>query len=401
MEERRQSELGGYGRTTVWLRQHGLNIQQIADLFDTSVGHVRQLEFRGRRSRDSSEIVSPLLLDDTGLTTPPTAELRRFLGIRAEEDSVAIAQRSKRSMEELDAKIESLGAQFWQGVRYEASIQQLRELLPEVGYPSQFRRIRQRARIHELCCETHLHAGNSPATLQEGLRAYHLYRVAFHESGELCDISQVGRVSRLLSQTFLLRRESGLVLHFLRLHRDAQERLGRPPRPEYHHQIASLAFQEDSMVEAEIVRKQCQLAMNKLAETVDYGKAKERYEVRDIGERYLPLVDPINWEASQELCHSQLQHYPSGDIHVGLNVAFTAACGLSTGDGEAEREALSLLDEHAGAAVGYRRLETNFALLRLTRRLPLRLRGPWARFALVENAYDHRERFPRYSNSGA
>jgi hypothetical protein len=393
-------QLGGYGRATVWLREHGLNTRQIADLLETSMGHVRQLEFRGRRPRTSFQLLPLELLADTGIGTPPGKELRKFLGIRDDEDSVELTPRGKRLVDNIQEEIEAYAADFWSGVRYEAGIRRLRALLPRVGRPAQSRRVSQRARIHELCAETHLHSGKTVTALEEGLRAYHLCRTAFHESDVPQDLEQIGRVARLLSQMFLLRREGHLARIYLELHRAAQERLGRPPRPEYHHQLAVLAFQACDPDADRIARSELRKAQRLLEETIDHGKAKQPHEVKDIGERHLPLLPPLNWEGSEELLRSQLRHYPAGDIHVGLNVATTAACGLSTDDNSIQQQALGLLDKYADSASGYLRLETNFTLLRLTPILPSRIRAAWARFALYENAYDDRDRFPRYRKSG-
>jgi hypothetical protein len=399
MDDVDKPKLGGYGRTTVWLRDHGLNTQQLADVFETSPTHIRQLEHRGRRLRSGFEMLPPELLLNSGIGTPPGNELRNFLGIREEEDSVELTPGGERNIEKLRADVETYASGFWSGVRFEAGIQKLRGLLPRIGWPANFMRIRQYARIHELCAETYLHSGSSVTALEEGLRAYHLYRVAFHESGEACDLAQIGRIARLISQMFLLRREGNLTRQYLELHRAAQERLGLPPRPEYHNQLAVLAFQQGGPDADRNAMSELKLAKRGLETTIDYGEAKKLHEVKDIGERHLPLLT-LNWEASEELLRYQLQNYPAGDIHMGLNVATTAACGLSVDDQTVQQRALDLLDERRDSALGYRRLETNFALLRLTPRLPLRIRAAWARFALYENAYDDRSRFPRYKKSG-
>jgi hypothetical protein len=312
---------------------------------------------------------------------------------------VEITPRVERALEQRQAEIDAYATEFWSGVRYEAGIAKLRALLPRIGYPAQFRHIRQCARVHELCAETYLHSGKSVDALEEGFRAYHLYRVAFHESDEACDLAQISRLARLLSQMFLLRSEGNLARYYLELHRLAQEQIGEAPRPEYHRQLAVLAFAECHPDADQTVRSQLKAAKREMEKTVDYGQEKKPHEVKDIGERLLPLLPPLSWEASEELCRFQLCHYPVGDIHVGLNVATTAACGLSIEDAEVQQQALTLLDNYAETASGYRRLETNFALLRLTPRLPMRIRVPWVRFALYQNAYDDRDRFPRYNNS--
>jgi hypothetical protein len=394
-----ESTLGGYGRTVVWLRDHGLNTQQIARLFDTSAAHIRQLEFRAKRRSTSAELFPSTLLFDSGIWSAPKDDLRRLLGVRTGEDNVEPTPRASRRTRTLEIAIEGYATEFWEGVRYEAGIERLRALLPQVGYPSQFQRIRLCARIHELCSETYLHSGSSASALAEGLRAYQLFRVAYHESGDSYDLSRVSRMSRLLSQIFLLRREPELTSRYLELHLAAQQRLKGAVRPEYHHQLAILAFCSGDPSADPYVRQHLRLSMQGLEQVASHGETRQLHEIRDIGERHLGLLTPINWEASLQLCREQLACYPSRDIHVGLNVATAAACALSTDYPVAHAQGLDLLDKHARAASGFRRLETNFMLLRLTPRLPERIRAQWTRFALYENSFDHRDRFPRYTKA--
>jgi hypothetical protein len=403
MDDGRASSLGGYGRTARWLTDQGLNTAQIADALRTSVTYVRQLEYRDSLRRHSTTVLPPELLRDTGIWTPPSVGLRQFLGIRPVEDDVEITPRASRRLKDIRDELERRASRFWSGVRFESGIGEFTALLPEFGRPSHAGWIRLRARVHELRSETHLHSGRSLPALIDGLRAYHLYRVAFNEAHEEAerrtDLLQIGRMARLLSQVFLLRREADLTEYYLGLHLAAHDRLRLPVRPEYHHQLGILAFQANQPEADRIARDELKRAGTRLAETVDYGRERERHEVRDIGERHLYLMD-LNWERSREFLNEQLRHYPEGDIHVGLNVMTAAACGLGVNDSRAETEALDLLDRHQSDARGYLRLQTGFELLRVTPRLPQRVRPAWIRFALYENAFDARDRFPRYSKSG-
>src|ERR1041385_6112803 len=180
--------LGGYGRTVGWRRGHGLNNEQIAGLFKTSAAHIRQLDHRGRHFRTASEILPPILLEDSGIGTPPGTELRKFLGVRTTDEYTTIPGRSKQSIAKAESQLEELATRFWVGVRYEQGIAQLRSLLPAIGHPAHFRYVRHGARIRELLAETYLHHGKSVNGLGEGLRAYHLYRIAFDESRDPFDL---------------------------------------------------------------------------------------------------------------------------------------------------------------------------------------------------------------------
>ena len=286
--------------------------------------------------------------------------------MRLDEDGVLLCASGRTRIEHLERRVETFAAEFWRSVRFSKAAFGLRGLLEKIGYPGHARRIRLAARIHELICETNLHAGELTWSISSGLRAYQLYRVAFHEANDPHDLAQVGRVARLLSQAHLLLRETARARVFLEIHAAAHQRLGLAPQPEYYHQLSTALFQTDDPGADRLCHEHLVKAMNGLAETVDIGVQRTSCEVMDIGLRQTNLLRPARWEKSEELMENLIRHYAPDDIHISLNVGWTAACGLSLDSPNAQQRALDFLRQYDAAAKGYLRQQATFDLLRLT-----------------------------------
>jgi hypothetical protein len=379
-------EISGFADSMAWLRQRDVSAREIGDFFGTTAVNVRQIIWRYAPSRKITVVhpfLSEPLSDAAGIYQPVPKFLRKMLGIRDHEDSVILDRSAKRRLRQLEDQVEQLGGEFWSGVRYATGLRRFAELLPKVGYSAHHERIRLLARIRQLIAETHLHSGRTASAINEGLSSVHLYRTAFQESDWKDDLQGLGRSARLISQAFLLRHRPDMALHYLDIHQRASHAAGVEPRPEYYHQMAIAAFQER---EDEFAPANLLIAMQKLRDTLDYGIPKREHEIRDIGERALNLIRG-NWESSSQLLDYMLKHYPPDDIHISINVAWTAACGLTSTDSKRHARALDLLERHREAAMGFGRQVSIFRLLSLAPRLPAALRPDWVRRSLYANAF--------------
>jgi hypothetical protein len=383
--------LAKFDRAIYWLRGHHVPAFELANWFDTNVNHVHQLSYRGSTAAEK-EIVSRYLCDSirSPLVYPVPTEsyLRKTLGIRLQEDSVVLDAGEKRQLEAMEASTEAVAAEFWVGVRFEQGINKFEKILAKTRHPAHHRRIRLRGRLRQLIAETHLHAGRSASAICEGLKSLHLYRIAHHErpadSKDKSDLENVGRSARLISQAYLLRRDPASAKRFLDLHAEVSRSLGSDVRPEYYHQMATVALQEENQDEAaRTLYMRAEAAIKRVA---DYGEAKKQHEIWDIGRRHVCLLEPVDWLGSQEVLKYALENYPVGDIHHAINVNWTAACGFCTDSPEAHTRALEILNEHPLLADGFGHQATAYRLLRLAQNLAPNVRGKWARFVLYENA---------------
>ena len=382
-------EIAGLASAIAWLADRGIAIPVLAHWFETNQNHVRQLLYRGRHGRQKP-LVHPWLVSP--LTPPkdpfvgPDRRFKEQLGLRKQEDTVHLYRRHRRRIADLEEKIEIAGAQFWGGVRFGTGIKQLRLLRQEIGYVAHVPRIRLRARLEHLIAETHVHLGMSASALDLGLRALHLWRVAWAESQDKADLKDIARTALLLSQAHLLRLEPTQACGYLDLHEHASRSASFPLAAEFHRQRGAMHFQNGDWTHA---RPEFHFAAELLAEVTEYGKSKQLHEVLNIGERQMNLLPPVNWERGLELLDYMESHLSPGDIHRSMNLHWTVACGFATDDPKAHIRAQELLEGGSGLSSGFGHQATIFRLLSLTPDLPLALRADWVRHALYENAFSN------------
>jgi hypothetical protein len=127
-----------------------------------------------------------------------------------------------------------------------------------------------------------------------------------------------------------------------------------------------------------------------LAETVEYGRLKEPYEILNIGTRQMNLVGKVNWDGALALLDYMEKTLAPGEIHISMNVNWAAACGFSTDSPTANQAACELLDRHRAASVGFGHQATVAWLLGITPALPAKIRPDWVRHALYENTFKDR-----------
>jgi hypothetical protein len=383
--------LAKLNRAVHWLRGHDVSICDVANWFVTSENHAHQLSHRGGSS-PKKEIVPRYLCDPlrSPLVYPGPSDqyLRTKLGIRSYADSVVLDAGERRGLEAMEAMTDAAAAEFWAGVPFEQGINKFENILRKTRRPVHHRRIRLRARLRQLIAETHLHAGRSASAIVEGLKSLHLYRIANHElpadSKDKSDLENVGRSARLISQAYLLRHDPACAKRFLDMHAEVSQSLGKVVRPEYYHQMGTVALQHEGQDEAaRIFYRKAEDAIKRIS---DYGETKKQHEIWDIGRRHLNLLEPVDWPGSQEVLTYALEKYPVGDIHHAINVNWTAACGFCTDSNEAHVRAIEILNEHPLVADGFGHQATTYCLLRLAQNLAPNLRGQWARFVLYENA---------------
>jgi len=386
--------VSGIASAVAWLRDHDVPAKRIAEILGITEVHARQLAFRGqwriRRSRVPALLESQLRppADPFG---PVPDELRRILKVRPKIDSwtVRLNPNSRKRLNDLEEQVEQLGAAFWSGVRYGTGIHRFRDVLSEIGRPAHYRRIRVLARVRQLVAETYAHVGYSSSALEEALTSLLLSRSAYDESQDPHDLEQFAKTTLIVSQTHLLRYEPQQAAYYLNLHRDARARISQPLGGEYFRQRGAVAFQSGRDADEE-ARRNFQLAMATLAETVEYGRQKERYEVLNIGTRQMNLLGKVNWEGAIELHDYMIKTLSSGEIQISMNINWAAACGFSTDSPQANLAASELLDRYREASAGFGHQATVSWLLSLSLALPRKIRPDWVRRALYENTFKDR-----------
>lgn len=374
-------KVAGLASAVAWLRDHDIPAREIAALLGITETHARQLAYRGQwHVRDNSPPVDA--------ANPISDELRESLKIRPKIESwmVRLKPAARFQLTELEARVEQFGVGFWSGVRYGTGITQLRQLLIEIGRPAHYRRIRLLARVRQILAETYAHVGYSSSAIEQARTSLLLSKAAHDEKQDPYDLEQLAKTALIASQSHLLRYEPKQLTHYLDIYRDAAARIGQPFGGEYYRQRGIVAFQSGKDADNAALQNFGQ-AMTGLAETVEYGRTKEPYEVLNIGTRQINLLGKINWEGAQELLDYMVATLPVGAIHIPMNVNWAAACGFSTDSPAANTAASELLDRYRKASVGFGHQATVMWLLSLSPGLPKQVRADWVRRALYENTF--------------
>lgn len=387
-------QVAGLSSAIVWLRDHDLPAKRIAEILGIKNLHARQLAFRGqwrvRRADVPAFLEHPLRPPADPFGEVPDG-LREKLKIRPNMDSwtVRLNPAGRVRLNVLEDRVEQLGAAFWSGVRHGVGIDRFREILIEIGRPAHYRRIRVLARVRQLLSETYAHAGYSLSAIEQSLTSLLLSRAACHESGESHDLDQFAKTALILSQAYLLRQEPESAAYYLDLHRDARDRIGAPLGGEYFRQRGVVAFQSGKAFDEE-ARRNFLRAMTTLAETVEYGRVKQHYQVLNIGTRHMNLLGPVDVDSAFDLVDYMVITLPAGEIPISMNVNWAAACGFSTDSPHAHQDAINLLHQYREASVGFGHQATVAWLLSLTPSLPRNVWPDWVRYALYENTFRDR-----------
>jgi hypothetical protein len=300
--------------------------------------------------------------------------------------TVRLNPEGRKRLDELEERVERLGAAFWAGVRHGSGINRIHDLLIEIGRPAHIRRVRILARIRYILAETYAHAGYSSSAIEQALTSLLLSRAAYHDSHDPYDLGQFARAALIVSHSSLLRHEPQRAAHYLDLHGAALERIEEPLGAEYLRQRGAVAFLAGTAADDE-ARENFRSAMTALESLVENGRHKEPYEVLTIGQRQANLVGDVNWEGALELVDYMRTTLSPGAIQIIMNVNWAAACGLSIDSPRVNQEALDLLAQNREASVGFGHQATIARLLELSPALPPRIRRDWVRYSLYQNTF--------------
>jgi hypothetical protein len=382
--------VSGLVSAVAWLRDHDVPTKRIAGLLDITETNARQLAYRGQWEKRFQSIskFERLVRPPADPFEPVSDELRTELKVRPsiESHTVRLDPAARLRLSDLEERVEELGATFWSGVPHGVGIRKLQDTLIEIGRPAHYRRIRILARLRQLLAETYAHTGYSATAVNEAIVSLLLSKASYDESSDPVDLKQFARTALIISQGHLLRREPQTAAQYLDLYRDAHTRIGVPLGAEYSRQRGAVAFQLGPTCDEE-ARRNFKEAARLLEMTVEYGRPKQRYEVLTIGLRQMNLLGKVDWDAAQQLLDYILRTLRPGEIHISMNVNWTAACGFSTDSPSAHEQASELLIRHRDASVGFGHQATVAWLLSLTPALPPNIRSHWVRHALYENTF--------------
>lgn len=356
-----------------WLREHGVPITTIAQAFEKSNNYVAVADLHEELRRErGSDVVQAL---DTRVMT-------------AKEDlipmQITAMGLNRWHPDDFAEEVEQFAATFWSRVRFLNGSLIVGQLLRKTGKAASdnLPLLRVAGRLYWLEAEIYVHVGYALSALTCGLEAYGFLSYIHKHSGSRLDVERIGRVALLISLAFSLRGDLIRAKKWVRVAGQAFERANKRSA-EYYRMLATLQFRLGADWRG--VEKNFNLAEQALPE---YNPNATEAAVRDIAERPLDVFgEKPKWEESEALFQYALGKWPSYDIHLAINLIWTAACGLLTDSVAAHRRAYDLLQQHRDLVAGFNRQATSYHLLMMTEQIPAQLRREWILFALWYNAY--------------
>lgn len=362
-----QLRLAQFGPAFAWLLNRGVASSRLATIFTTSSQNVRVIASRSRRR--PSEAVLEI-----------TNEAART--IRSGPDDVVRTSARNRKLDALSNEIDLTVREHATTYRFSEGVQALREILPRIGYPQDWRRIALLANLHQQMAWFCVHLGRSESAAREARQARELWQAAHLESGSPNHVADYVKAALIESQAWLLARRPENATRALDVAQHAAESIGSGLGSDHYRQRGVALFQlhEDEPAAAQFRR--AGVAMERMNE------ADVPEQVSMTGARHIHLLGSPDVEGAEELSALVLRRFGEASLEASMALHWAAACGLSTGSQAAEQRTLDLLASRPVPRAQFGHQSTVRALLAATPDLGLdeRLRGMWIRRALYENA---------------
>jgi hypothetical protein len=352
------------------LRSFGVSASRLASLLDESHANIRQISRRAQFPK-----VLPL-----AVPAPPVRE--------AQIEEFLLYGQKKKALESLEWKVEEIATHYSSRYKSAEGAQALKGLLQFVSAPTNPRRIRLQARIHHHIAWFSIQDGKCKSAATHGQFSMSLSREAYKSSWDPLDLNRYVETSLIVSMASYLSAEGGdkSELHsmtILWLAKEAAEAAKNPRGSEHFRQRGSalfnLGYEDDA-------KKYFLLAMQKAREK---NEARDENHVEMIGKRSLNLLGKQpDFDGAQELLSKVEQTFGKHSLEYAINVNYTAAAGLLTGDLKAAQESQRLLSSNAYLIDPFGRQATVTKLLSITPDLKLSetYKRRWIRQALRANA---------------
>lgn len=365
-------QVSGLRSSLLWLSERGVSHAALAALFGIKPDYVRQLVLRGKTSPFALYAPAQALQQ---LLFRPTDQMYKRLGIRKEDGAELTASQAStidNCREKVDRIVEEAAS-------FPKAAQQLRQLLPDTGFPSNPEWKRLQATIHKRMAWLLGHAGHSTSAYQEARVATDLWSVIYAEWNRREDLKQLGETCLIASNACLSFGDVRTAQHYLNIADQACEASGEELGSDHYRQRGVIQFLLGADVAARSAFLEATIAMQRKDE------AKRDVDLLMTSKRYLAWLKP-DWEAGLEVVYSAERVYPERSLHRIVAATSAAAAGLLTDSQDAARQALETLESTEREAEGFEHQRTRIALLRLTPELPKDVRPGWVRVALYENA---------------
>ena len=354
-----------------WLRTRHVSPDRLAAVFGTTSDYIRLLDYRARH---------------------PSARAPRkpaeLLGVRRDEQVFALSEAKCQHLDALEVVVDRIKHEAARDGQFLTGITRLRRIQARIGYPSDLRLVRLRARVYQHLAWCAVHAGRTGTALGAARFSIRLSRLLARQSDDPIDRQRLAAVALTASNAALLEQRPRGALQFLDLSRDV---LGTVALPgvEYYRQRGVALFQAGA--DDDDVARVLVTAMEAMTRT---GQTPHPIQLAMTGPRHLHLLrsPSVDVEGAQELMAESRGVYRPDSLQVAMTTNWAAACALSTDSPTRHAEALEWLGhEPTDEDPRFGHQATVASLLRLTPALGLSAtaRTAWVRYALYINAFRH------------
>jgi hypothetical protein len=369
------------GTAFSWLKQHDVKSSRLASVLGISVGHLRLLRYRSQ----------PLYLNTPGesldaVLSRPTAQMRKQLGVRPQQDVVPRWRKREKKIEDIEAEIDGIWQTYSRSGEYLQALQALRGYEAKRGYPSSALWLRFAARLYQYRAWFCVHSGMTTSAFQNARRAIDLSHLAFKEREDPRDLRRLTEASLIASQACHLAADPGTSLKILDLAAQASARIADPLGSEHYRQRGTAYLQIVPAHDARELRRYFDEATVAMERKQEYSS---KGQLMMAGQRHLALLGSPDVELSAAILEQVEKDFAAGSLERAMMMNWTAACALSTDSADLHVYARELLRKVLVQTAGFGHQATRAYLFSITPQIGLERRfwRAWIHRALYENAY--------------
>jgi len=368
------------GSTFKWLLSYGVTSERIASAFGLTAVNVRVI---ASRRYDSRKAVRE---DIRAVELVPTDAEKEALGIRRGFDETLDTRSRRLSLRAITQALQETSDANHGEYEFARRARVLTRLLPQIGYPSDSRRVDLLGQIQFRIGWFNSHLGNSSAAIHHAANAMDLFRTTFHESGDRSAVDRYVLAGLVRSHSLLLSQRPEKAIALLDLIADAAKSVGSPLGSDHFRQrgVAMLQMFEDEAAAKHFVESSRKMEA--------LGEAKSMAQLAMTGDRHLHLLGSPNCDGMMEIRQQAVQTFGTDSLESSMTTNWAAAAAFSTNSSSLEEQALELLQQNAATAARFGHQKTVSTLLAAIPYLGLyqHLQKKFVRRALYENAFRRR-----------
>jgi len=380
------ARLSGFAPAIARLQALGVPAQRIGELFGADTGYIHVLSHRARKQRSKKQSSDGTLQISavSDLSDDYVIAAKEELGLRSEsEDRIELTPKRLRNLEWLESRMVEIADRGRSSYQYLPAIKALRELKPQIGFPSDVGRIRIAAKLHQHLAWFYTHSGLANSSVAEANRSIRLYEILYHETRDKDALRELGGSCLIRSNSRLSDGSGEVALGSLKLSEQVTLAADIALNSEYFQQRGVALFQTR---QDDAAKKMFERAR---ATTPDTDVKHASMTLKMSSDRFLNLIaSPFpKLESELSLLADATAFYGPDSLEAVMCAHWAAACALCTDSKSAHLTALDLIEQNQSKILRFAHQATIAKLLPLALELPSSKRLMWVRFSLYQNAF--------------